>query len=234
MATEAIKPTLHTPVRDGRRYPVHFRTEGEQVLLFGLKSFESLGLSESDTANSAIEKLAQGIEDSKGAAVIARGLVYGELSIPADGWTYVSEGVYFLDIENARITQGSVPEVTVYPDSEAAASACGLRRTCETFDGALRFLASRPPSEAIIVSAAIIEAGEGGGGGGIPVATKNTLGGVKVGDGLAVTGDGTISVDLPDEDGNGIADIIDSASATDADVDRMLDDVYGSPVDDDI
>lgn len=198
---EAIKPILYSPVENGRRRPIHWQTEGGQVPLFGLREFESLGLSESDTANSAIEKLAQGVTDSKGAAVIGRALVCGELAVPADGWEADETYGYHRDIENAEVTKEMVPYVKVVPESEEAAKACRMAASCQTFDGRLRIYAKSIPATPIVVSAAFIGGLKGGEAyGDLPIATKDQPGLVQVGEGLSVTDDGTISVSTIDEE----------------------------------
>lgn len=62
--------------------------------------------------------------------------------------------------------------------------------------------------------------GSSGGGYVLPAATATRLGGVKIGENVNVTSDGTITVD-GDE-------LLDEVAATDEDVQEMLDDTFNS------
>ena len=228
---EAIKPILYSQVENGRRRPIHWQTEGKQVLLSGIRTFSRLGITEGDTTVSAIEKLAMGVESSEGnigVPIIGRSLVSGEVAIPVDGWIQ-DGGWYYLDIVDESISEDSIPALTVYPDSLDTARSCGFRSVCETRDGALRVFAKSVPGAVIVASLAALSSTVGGGdGGALPVATTSSLGAVKVGSGLDIQRDGTLSVNLPDEDGNGIPDVIEKTRATDAEVTEMLNEVFGT------
>lgn len=63
------------------------------------------------------------------------------------------------------------------------------------------------------------------GGGGeyeLPAATRERLGGVKIGDGIALEGDGTISVDGKT--------LVDESIASESDVQEMLSSVFGKDI----
>ena len=201
---DAIKPVLYSPVqKDGKRYLIHWQTEAGQVLMKGLKAFSAIGLSESDTALSAIEKLALAVQNSEGGigtAVIGRALCYGELAIPAEGWESDETYGYHKDIENTEVTKEMVPYVKVVPESEETARACGMRASCQTFDGFLRVYAREAPARPIVASAAFIGGLKGGDAyGDLPLATAEQPGLVRIGAGLSVA-DGTVSVNTVDED----------------------------------
>ena len=202
---EAIKPILLSPVQsDGKRYLIHWQTEAGQVLMRGLKAFHALGLSESDTALSAIEKLAQSVENAAGGAgtsVIGRALCYGEIIIPAEGWEADETYGYHKDITNADVAKEMVPFLKIVPESEDTAKACGIKASCQTFDGFFRVYAKSIPATPIVASAAFIGGLKGGGADGdLPIATKEQPGLVQIGDGLSVTENGTISVNTVNEE----------------------------------
>lgn len=200
---DAIKLVLYSPVqKDGRRHAIHWQTEGGQVKLPGLPDFDRLGLSEDDDVQSAIEKIADGIERSEGSIgipIIGRALAHGEVAIPMDGWR-AADGEYYVDIADEIITKDMIPYLVVLPECEATASNCGLKSKCRTFDGFLRIYAASPPIASIVVSLGLIGAKGGDTNGDMPIATRDRPGIVQIGDGLEVTDDGTLSVVTVNED----------------------------------
>ena len=73
--------------------------------------------------------------------------------------------------------------------------------SAETVDGAVRFWARKIPTADLSATLALLTPGTGelgaaGGGSAyvLPVASADTLGGVKIGKGISITEDGTISV----------------------------------------
>ncbi len=133
--------------------------------------------------------------------------VQQDITIPVSAWVK-DEGTagdykYHADVEDPNISASYRPSVTLYEDSEETAKACGLRPSTETLDGALRVWARSVPTRDIRANLTLFcaIAGSTGGavipGGGnytLPAATATQLGGVKVGDGLTVAEDGTLSV----------------------------------------
>ena len=98
-------------------------------------------------------------------------------------------------------------------------------------DGKIRLYAEKAPTAEIQACLLLLNASNGVAGGGgttggggsytLPAATATQLGGVKIGENVSVTPDGTISVD-GDE-------LLDDIAASDEDVQEMLDDTFNSP-----
>lgn len=149
-----------------------------------------------------------------------------EFAVPATGWT-AHGGAYTVrrDIAVPSAKPSMIPFLTVLPEGMAAADACGLAPYAETREGAVRVFARRAPTAEIPASLAL--AGDASGfcvvGSEetyvLPPATRDALGGVKIGEGVEVTPDGTVSVD-----GERIAE---SAAASDESAQAMLDKVFG-------
>lgn len=100
-------------------------------------------------------------------------------------------------------TAAHTPIVTLDINSLATAKACELCPTVAAVSGALRFWATKKPDAEMTGSVLLVGQGGGGSGDGsysLPTATPYRLGGVKVGDGLVVAGDGTLSVDAANTD----------------------------------
>ena len=105
-----------------------------------------------------------------------------------------------------------IPLLTILPTYLDTAEDCGMSSVVRTLDGVLRVFAQSVPDGEICASLALF-CTSGGGGGGVgdggsgyvlPPATEDKLGGVKVGPGLNVGPDGTLSVNsskiMTDED----------------------------------
>lgn len=152
-----------------------------------------------------------------------------EITIPKDGWTdgtgHIGEGDeegeepdmednYGLrvDIPLDGVTEAMQPFLSVHPAHLETAKGCELSTTARTMDGALRLYAKSAPTADMtatltllcVTSGAISGWASGGAGYSLPAATATRLGGVKVGDGLNVGPDGTLSVNpdkvITDED----------------------------------
>lgn len=126
------------------------------------------------------------------------------LTIPCEAWQPTepgeASGAYPMYVEVACVeaTAAHTPIVTLDIDSLAAAKACELCPTAEAVSGTLRFWAMAQPESDLTGSVLLMGQGGGGSGDGsytLPVATAYRLGGVKVGDGLVVDQEGTLSVD---------------------------------------
>lgn len=94
--------------------------------------------------------------------------------------------------------------------------------------GVLRLYAQKAPAKEMAATLTLLLASNGAAGAGgssgegyvLPAATATRLGGVKIGDGLSVSEDGTLSVD-------GDA-VIEDIAATDSEVEEALDEIYGA------
>jgi len=93
----------------------------------------------------------------------------------------------------------------------------GVVNGCETGDGVVKFYSKEIP--AADISTCIILFGKGGGGeSDLTVATREQLGHVKIGNGIEVTEDGTISAN---------AKVSEDQIATSDDTSEMLKEIYG-------
>lgn len=93
----------------------------------------------------------------------------------------------------------------------------GVVNGCETGDGVVKFYSKEVP--AADISTCIILFGKGGGGeSDLTVATREQLGHVKIGNGIEVTEDGTISAN---------AKVSEDQIATSDDTSEMLKEIYG-------
>ncbi len=134
------------------------------------------------------------------------------ITIPADGWQDNPDGgayAYRADIPVESVTAKLIPQLFYPPESAERAGYYGLSPVCETLDGLLRVWSKAVPAEPIPAvlnltgdASGYFAVGDGNTGSGtftLPPATENTLGGVKVGSGLNVTRDGTLSVNAATE-----------------------------------
>ena len=133
------------------------------------------------------------------------GVFVCDIAIPATGWkSGTGDYPYRIDIANEKITADTIPVLTVLPVSVQEAAACGICPACETAAGALRVYAMAVPDAALSASLTLISPKGGGGDAELPIATESALGAVKIGQGLTVQSDGTVSVDktkvITDED----------------------------------
>ncbi len=147
-------------------------------------------------------------------------VLYKEVAIPAEGWTADGTEEYPMRLElPMEVSDYMIPVLTVLPDHIAAAATCGLAPFAQTAEGVLRVWAEKAPEQdlraglSLLRNASGIYIGTGSAGSGnAPVsATKDRLGCVKVGEGLSVDEDGTLSVDM----------------ASGAEVEAMLGEVFG-------
>lgn len=138
-----------------------------------------------------------------------------EITVPKDGWTSEAEdeegdsnpeeifGGLHVDIPIDGVTEVMVPFLFIHPAYLDAARACEISPTSKTIAGALRVYAREAPSQDIGATLTLLCASTGSvsseaspdGAYVLPAATTTRLGGVKVGGGLTVTPDGTLSVD---------------------------------------
>ena len=163
-----------------------------------------------------------------------------EITIPADGWTWdESEDVgmggmddyrMYKDVAVTEATEDMFPNVALHKDALETAKRAGLCPTIQTLAGSIRFWAKNQPYADMDATLALLSSsgnGQTGGGGTyvLPVATETTLGGVKIGEGLTVTPDGTASVEgVPIAEGEKA-----TVEATNAVLDEVYDDAEQEP-----
>lgn len=153
------------------------------------------------------------------------GVAAVEITIPADGWMSdtASAYPYRADVTVPMARESAVPVVAIHDSSMKAAESAGMCSAAEAYDGKMRFWADKIPAEDIICTVTLLGAGSGAGSGAgdaIPIAARDTLGVVKIGENMGITPDGAVYVD--------VAGVMEETVAAQADVSRMLDDVFGS------
>lgn len=134
------------------------------------------------------------------------------LTIPAEGWAPGGVGRYpmVLELPVEGVEEVMIPYLTVLPEGEGTAIACGLSPRIETGKGVVRLWAAARPANAIPARLTLMRDSTGliltpsvGTGAGdaysLPLATSNTPGAVRPGRGLIVAPDGTLSVDVASE-----------------------------------
>lgn len=171
-----------------------------------------------------------------------------EITIPAEGWANVGtggiadgadgetetdgseSGGLYLDIAVEGVTADMIPNLYIYQADLETARQCGFSTSVRTLDGVVRVYAQNAPSAAIRATLALF--GTGGSIGGtsgsynLPTATATTLGGVKVGDGLSVTEDGTLSVDASNLSEEATAALVEATTESDEGTEQMLDETF--------
>lgn len=122
-----------------------------------------------------------------------------QLAIGKSGWEKndSEKYPYFNDVECEASEEKHLPLIGIDEESEDIAFLCGLRPQAEAYDGYVRFWARSLPTEDITCTVDLV--GRGGDAGGsnsyvLPAASASVLGGVKVGTGLKVEADGTLSI----------------------------------------
>lgn len=152
-----------------------------------------------------------------------------DITIPADGWNVqesddqsrTDEYHYVLDLVVDEAKDEHFPSVALYKKSLETAKKAGLCPSAQALAGIVRFWAMKQPLNDMDATLALLSPGAGGTGGGggdyvLPVATTTRLGGVKIGNGINVAEDGTISC----AGGTG------GDFATTEDTEKMLDEIF--------
>ncbi len=160
------------------------------------------------------------------------GTIIKDITIPADGWDWQRESGdeetlrddfrCVVDVAVDDATEDMFPSVALHKAALEVAKRAGLCPTVQANAGVLRFWARNAPKADMAATVALVSPGGASGGGSssyvLPVATATRLGGVKIGSGVSVSADGTISAST-----SGITqDEVVSA----ADTDKMLDEIF--------
>lgn len=165
--------------------------------------------------------------DAEGAKLIQAPILTGTLSIPAASWQAGNNGKYkyYADYAIDGITGANTGLIDPDDASLDIAIYAGMRPRADTMGGKLRLWCEDKPTDAISGEYTIFGAsgGMGGGTGGgnyvLPIASPTTLGGVKIGDNVAITPDGTISAGT---------ELTKEQMVTSDEVKAMLDAVFGT------
>ncbi len=173
-----------------------------------------------DERDAAIYEEMQKLSESAAATV--------NITIPKEGWVQDADtdGTYalMLDIPVEGVTSQMVPMLNIPFAHQSAAAACSMCSSAQTILGALRVYAQREPESPIEATLTLIGGTSGIPNGDgtswvLPIATETTAGVVKIGEGISVTTDGTISVDE--------AEVFDEdIMATDEEASEMFDEVF--------
>lgn len=119
------------------------------------------------------------------------------------------------------VTEDMFPSVALHKAALEVAKRAGLCPTVQALAGVLRFWARNIPTEDMSATVALFAPGGTTGGGSayvLPVATATRLGGVKIGSGISVTADGTVTVST--------SGITPEEVVSAADTDKMLDEIF--------
>lgn len=213
---------------DIRRYPVTIALliDADVQITYTPGAFITASEAQ-EIIESLVSEAVSEIVGDVGAAIIK------EITIPADGWMWnesedagmggMDEYRMYKDVAVTEATEEMFPNVALHKDALETAKQAGLCPTIQTLAGSIRFWAKNQPYADMDATLALLSSsgnGQTGGGGTyvLPVATETTLGGVKIGEGLTVTPDGTASVEG--------APIADSEKATVEATNAVLDEVY--------
>lgn len=163
---------------------------------------------------------------SGGAAIIK------DITIPADGWDWQreSDDEEMLGMDDFRcvvdvavdgVAENMFPSVALHKAALEVAKRAGLCPTVQALAGVLRFWARNIPAADMSATVALWAPGGTTGGGSayvLPVATATRLGGVKIGSGISVTADGTVTVST--------SGITPEEVVSAADTDKMLNEIF--------
>ena len=189
-------------------------------------AMESLKESGDVVSEEQVKALIQEQGSSGGAAIIK------DITIPADGWDWQRESGdeetlgmddfrCVVDVAVDDATEEMFPSVALHKAALEVAKRAGLCPTVQALAGVLRFWARNIPTEDMSATVALFAPGGTTGGGSayvLPVATATRLGGVKIGSGISVTADGTVTVST--------SGITPEEVVSAADTDKMLDEIF--------
>lgn len=207
---------------DIRRYPISIALELDADIQI---SYNPGAFITSAEAEELVKSLVDEAVSGVGSAIIK------DITIPHTGWTWQEEtgeepdgwDEYrnYVDVAVEEATAAQFPSVALHKAALETAKNAGLCPTAEARDGVIRFWARQTPDADMEATVALVSPSAGGGGGStyvLPVATATRLGGVKIGKGVTVASDGTITVST-----SGVTP--DDIASTE-DTDNMLDDVF--------
>ncbi len=150
-----------------------------------------------------------------------------QITIPKEGWVSWEEAGssgynLYRDVTVDVSTEAGTPYLALDVSSLDAAAKCGFAPTAECHDGSVRFFTVEAPSDALTGSLQMFFPGSPDDSSVVPtlaIATRETLGVVKIGDNIQVLPDGTIYVDA--------VDVAEDVTANDQEADDVIDGVFG-------
>ena len=201
---------------DIRRYPITIALEldADVQVTYNPGAFVTAG---------EAQELVQGMvnEATKGLG----STIIKDITIPADIWTAVDEPqdkiAYSAELVDADIRELQAPVVSLHKESLDVADKAGVCQSAQTMDGRLIMWSRYLPKQDLTATLILITPSEGATGSSayvLPIASATRLGGVKIGKGVSITADGTISVS-----GGGIGE---DDIATAEEMESMLDQVF--------
>lgn len=127
------------------------------------------------------------------------GITRQDIVIPTTGWAQSDPEEYnglSVDVPVEGVTADMIPLVALSPKEGKRASKCKMFPSVKSGDGYIRFYAEASPSEPINASATflLVSSGMVSSGGQLLPASADRLGGVKIGENINISDDGTISV----------------------------------------
>lgn len=188
-----------------------------------------------DADTSAHEDIRTELANIAAAAANTGGALISEITIPADGWeevesdesaSYWNDWRYKNAVSVSGATAEQYPDVTLHKDALYIAQRAQLCPTVQSGADTVTFWARYVPIADMEATLALVYSGGGTGGGSsytLPVATATTLGGVKIGSGVNVAEDGTISVTAGSVSETALST---DDLATESDTSTMLNSVY--------
>lgn len=138
------------------------------------------------------------------------GVTHAEFTIPVSGWQQNQEEnipySFVFDLKNDAITERMTPVLTILPESTSVAEICMFAPFAQTLNGSLRIWAKAIPTESVKANLTLLgDVGSYLSTSGeslfaIPIASTEEVGSVKIGDGLKIAEDGTLSVNAASEE----------------------------------
>ena len=178
----------HLPEQDSWE-PGIYQFEDGDLLIGGVNGLDNLAINQ--LANRTLY-----LKNRLAEVKASEPLMYN-FTIPSTGWQK-NAGSFCcrLTLTDSNIKADRPVQIVIAPDSLEEAGMCGLSSVVTFAEGTITLYAKAMPSADINAEITIFAA-KGGGGGGtdLPIATESTLGAVKIGQGLNVKADGTLSID---------------------------------------
>lgn len=146
------------------------------------------------------------------------GITSQDIIVPTTGWAESDEiAPMCIDIEVEGILESMIPLITIAPTDDVIAKNCKMSCHAKTGDGYIRIYAETAPSQPVSMTANLLSPSGNTASGeyNLLPATADRLGGVKIGDGVAVKDDGTISVSTEE------------IAATDEEAETIIEEIFG-------